>query len=83
MFVCNWCGQISVIKLLWSVDFTHVNLCWVILPRSDFFSNFMVSNLRRLRTSDVDRFNERKWLYTGKGRKQTVPRTNDYGRGLS
>ena len=25
-----------------------------------------INNLPRLRTSDVDRFNERKWLYTGK-----------------
>ena len=35
-----------------------------------------------LRTSDVDRFNERKWPYTGKGKKQTIPCTNYYGCGL-
>ena len=27
------------------------------------------------------KFNERKWLYFGKGKKQKMPRTNDYGRG--
>ena len=30
----------------------------------------------------VDKFNERKWLYTWKGNKQTIPRTNYYERGL-
>ena len=36
----------------------------------------------RLRTSNVDRFNERKRLHTGKGKKQSILRTNYYRRRL-
>ena len=35
-------------------------------------------NLPRLRTSNVDRSNERKWLYPKKGKKQTLPHKNYY-----
>ena len=36
-------------------------------------STIPVHNLLRLRTLDIDRFNQRKWLYTGKCKKQTTP----------
>ena len=41
-------------------------------------STIPLHNLRWLRTSDVDRFNERKWPYTGKGKRQIILRTNYY-----
>ena len=41
------------------------------LPEGDTgFFDIVVS------TSDVDRFYERKWPYTGKSKKQTIPLTN-------
>ena len=46
------------------------------------FFDIVTGVLPKPRTLNVDRFNERKWLYTGKGKKQTIPRTNDYGRRL-
>ena len=45
-------------------------------------STIPIYYLPRLRVSNVDRFNERKQLYFGKGKKQTIPCINDYGRGL-
>ena len=38
-----------------------------------YTSPIPVHNLLRLCSSNVDRFNERKWLHTGKGKKQTIP----------
>ena len=38
-----------------------------------------VNNFPRFRTSGVVRFNERKWSYTVKGQKQTIPRTHYFG----
>ena len=35
--------------------------------------NIPVYYLPRLRSTNVDRFNERKWLYTGKGKEQKIP----------
>ena len=50
--------------------------------QEDTLALYQIYYLPRLRTSNVDRSNERKWLYSGKGKKQKIPRTNDYGRGL-
>ena len=44
-------------------------------------SSIPIPNLPRLRASNVDRFNERKWLYTGKDKNQKILCTNYYGRG--
>ena len=38
-------------------------------------SPIAVHNLPGLRTSNVNRFNERKWLYFGKSKKQKIPHT--------
>ena len=38
--------------------------------------------LLKQNASNVDRFNERKPFYTGTGSKQTISRTDDYGRAL-
>ena len=46
-----------------------------------YFNSIPVHNLPKLTASCADRFIERKWLYTGKGKKQTIPCTNYYGRG--
>ena len=40
-----------------------------------YISPIPVHNLPRLRTSNVDRCNERKWLYTEKFMMPTIPRT--------
>ena len=40
---------------------------------SRYVSPIPVHNLPRLRTSNVDRSNERKWLYIGKSKKQMIP----------
>ena len=34
--------------------------------------------LSRLHALNICKFNERKWLYAGKGKKQKIPRMNDY-----
>ena len=47
-----------------------------------YISAIFIHNLPRLCTSDVNRLNERKKLYTGKVKKQTIPHTNYYGCGL-
>ena len=41
-----------------------------------------IYNLPRLCTSNIDRSNERIWLYTKKGKKQMIPHTNYYGHRL-
>ena len=41
-----------------------------------------VYHLPRIAASNVDRFNERKWLYFGTGKKRMRARTNYYGSGL-
>ena len=43
-----------------------------------YVSPLLVYNLPRLRTSNVDRFNKRIWLYTGKGKKQKTITDADY-----
>ena len=43
------------------------------LTRWRHISTIPVHYLPRLHILDVDRFNEIKWLYTGKGKKQTIP----------
>ena len=45
--------------------------CWSSARR--YISTIYVYNLPRLRTSNFDRSNRRKWLYTKKGKKQTIP----------
>ena len=47
-----------------------------------YISPIPVHNLPRLCTSNVSRFNERKWPHTGKGKKQMIPHSNYHGRGL-
>ena len=47
-----------------------------------YISPISVHNLLRLRNSNVDRSNERKWPYTKKDKKQKIPRTNYYGHRL-
>ena len=47
-----------------------------------YVSPISVHNLPRLRSSNIDRSIERKWIYSGKGKKQKIPRTNYYGRWL-
>ena len=41
-----------------------------------------VHNLPSLCTLNIDKFNERKWLYTRKGKKQMIPCANYYGHRL-
>ena len=60
-------------RLLW-----HCRRCFA----RRYSSPIPVHNLPSQRASNVDRFNERKWLYTEKGKKQTIHRTNYNGRGL-
>ena len=48
--------------------------CWSSVRR--YISAIAFSNLPRLRTSNVDRSNKRKWFYTKKGQKQTISRKN-------
>ena len=60
-------------RLLW-----HCRRC----PARRYVRPIPVKNLPRLRTSNVDRFNKRKCLYTGKGKKPTIPCTDCDGRGL-
>ena len=55
--------------------------CWC--SARGYISPISVHNLPRLRTTNVDRSNERKLLYIKKGKKQTITRTNYYGRRLS
>ena len=41
-----------------------------------------VHNLPRPSILDVDKFNETKWLYTGKGKTLSIPCINYYRHGL-
>ena len=49
--------------------FLHCRRC---SPRK-YISLIPIHNLPRLRTSNVNRFNEGKWLYTGKARSKQYP----------
>ena len=64
-----------------SLDWRH-KLLWYCCRCSGYISLIPVHNLPRLWTLNIDRFDERKWLYTGKGKKQMILCTNYCGHEL-
>ena len=56
----------------------HCNKC----ATRRYISPIPVYYLPRLRASNTNRFKERKRLHAGRGMKQKIPRTNNYGHGL-
>ena len=73
--------KLTLVGLL--VKLASHNTTWGALTLLQVFckvilSPLLVYNLPRLCALNVHWFNERKWLYTEKGKKKTIPRTNNY-----
>ena len=81
-FFFFWWGRFLNYSLICSIML--IVRVWVCLSCNTAMSssvrNLFVAlhNLPRRRTSNVNRFKWKNWLYTGKGKKQTIPRTNYY-----